>query len=82
MLGRLRSSLAAYTLRPFSSVRELVANPKKLQKRIIVPKNTKFLHKDVKVKRKRISTEVSENEWESLSQRVIQSTLGQSNTNQ
>jgi hypothetical protein len=82
MLGRLRSHLAVYILRPFSSVRELVANPKKLQKRITVQKNTKFLHKDVKVKRKKIPTEVSENEWESLTQRVIQSTLGQSNANQ
>lgn len=70
--------ISSSILRNFSSVQQLVAQPKKLQKKITVSRSIRWLHKDVKVGKKKGQTILSEEDIEILSHRSMSSTLGNS----
>jgi len=64
-----------------SELRNPVANPKKLQKQIQIPKNIQWLHKDVKVVKRKSNPELNTEDLEVMTQRLIRSTLGYSSLN-
>ena len=57
--------------RCFVASRSLVANPKKLQKNIVVKKSVPFLNKDVKIRRTKTPVEPSDQLLARLCERVV-----------
>ncbi|OMJ80095.1 hypothetical protein SteCoe_19743 [Stentor coeruleus] len=70
--------ISSSILRNFSSVQQLVAQPKKLQKKLNVSKSIRWLHKDVKVGKKKGQAFLTEEDLEILAHKSVSSTLGNS----
>ena len=70
--------ISSFVTRPFTTIKPLIANPKKLQKSIEINKSTRWLHKDAKLSIRKGMAVLSEEDLEKLSQRAISSSLGNS----